>query len=201
MPWTVRAVDLAEAAPLAAFAAALFRQAYGATHPEPVLSEYLAKAFSVTRTAQTIADPASTVLVIESVDGAWAGYAELHEGAPVAPGTKLDVPLLGTAPLEIVRFYVDRQWHGRGVAHALMESCDVVARERGCDVLWLQAWQEAAQAVRFYRKVGFGIHGTAVFMFGKRADADFILVRAVANAPSPQTAGGRTQPPFDTLIP
>ena len=182
LPWRVRGVASAEAARLASFAATLFRDAYGVTHPEPVLSEYLAKAFAIARTAETIADPASTMLVIESVDGVWAGYAELHEGAPSASGTKLEVPLPGAAPLEIVRFYVDRQWHGRGVAQALMQSCEVAARERGCDVLWLQAWQEAAQAVRFYRKSGFAIHGTAVFMFGERADADFILARPVTDA-------------------
>ena len=190
VPWSVRTVDRTEAERLARFAAIVFRQAYGVTHPEPVLSDYLAKAFSVTRMAQAIADPASAMLVIESTEGVWAGYAELHEGAPVAPGTVLDLPLPGAAPLEIVRFYVDAQWHGRGVAQTLMQSCPAVARERGCDVLWLQAWQEAGQAVRFYRKAGFTMHGTAVFMFGERADADFILARPVDALPDSPAAVG-----------
>ncbi len=179
MQWHVRAVDRTEAARLATFAAALFRQAYGVTHPEPVLSEYLAKAFAVTRMTGALDDPHGVMLLIESADGTWAGYAELHEGAPVAPGTVVDVPLPGTSPMEIVRFYIDATWHGQGAAQALMQGCDGVARERGCDVLWLQAWQDAAQALRFYRKAGFALHGTAVFMFGERVDADFILARLV----------------------
>ena len=177
----VRTADPADAERLATFAAALFQQAYGPTHPEPVLSEYLAKAFAVSRMTRVLEDPASTMLVIETGDGTWTGYAELHEGAPGAPGMVVDLPLPGARPLEIVRFYVDARWHGQGVAQTLMDSCDAIARDRGCDVLWLQAWQEAAQAVRFYRKAGFAMHGTAVFMFGERADADFILARSVAN--------------------
>jgi GNAT superfamily N-acetyltransferase len=118
--------------------------------------------------------------VAEALDGAWMGYAELHEGGPTAPTTILDVPFTGTAPVEIVRFYVDQAWHGQGVAQALMQACDALARARGGDTLWLQAWQEAPQALRFYRKAGFAVHGTAVFAFGERQDADFVLARGTA---------------------
>ena len=180
--WSVRAVAPSEASRLAILAATLFRQAYGVTHPEPMLSGYLADSFSVERMVESLADAATATLVIESSDGAWAGYAELHDGGPSASTTILDVPLRGAAPLEIVRFYVDQAWHGHGVAQILMRSCAALARERGRDVLWLQAWQDAHQAVRFYRKSGFEIHGTAVFMFGERADADFILARPLSGS-------------------
>ena len=180
MTWSIRVVAPSEASQLATFAATLFRQAYGVTHPEPTLSVYLATSFAEQRVRRSLEDPASTTLVVESADGTWIGYAELHEGEPSASSTVVEVPLPGTAPLEIVRFYVDRAWHGQGVAHALMHACDALARTRGCDMLWLLAWQEAAQAVRFYHKAGFSIHGTGIFAFGERADADFILARPVS---------------------
>lgn len=179
---TIRPVAPSEASRLASFAARLFRQAYGVTHPEPTLSAYLATSFAERRVRQSLENAATTMLVVESVDGTWMGYAELHDGGPTEPTAILEVPLPGTAPLEIVRFYVDQAWHGQGVAQALMLACDALARTRGCDVLWLQAWQEAAQAVRFYHKAGFTIHGTAIFAFGERADSDFILARRVVAA-------------------
>ena len=180
MTWSIRVAEPKEAARLATFAATLFRQAYEATHPEPTLSAYLAKSFAVERMSQTLGDPASTILIAVAEDGSWIGYAELHEGPPTAATTKLTRALPGIAPIEIVRFYVDREWHGRGVAQALMRACDDQARMHGCDVTWLQAWQEAAQALRYYEKAGFEIHGTAVFQFGQRADRDFILARSLA---------------------
>ena len=178
MTWSIRAAEPSEARQLANFGATLFRQAYKATHPEPTLSEYLAEAFASSRIARTLEDPASTILIIVSTDGSWIGYAELHAGPPTAPTTVLTRPLPGLAPMEIVRFYVDRPWHGRGVAQDLMHACEKHTRVRGCDCLWLQAWQQAHQALRFYSKAGFEVYGTAVFAFGERRDSDLILARA-----------------------
>jgi GNAT superfamily N-acetyltransferase len=179
MTWTIRAAERSEAPQLAAFGATLFRQAYEVSHPEPTLSAYLASSFAIPSMARTLEDPASTVLVIVSADGSWIGYAELHRGAPTVPTTVLTRALPGAAPMEIVRFYVDQKWHGHGVAQALMRACDDRALASACDALWLQAWQQAAQALRFYRKEGFDVYGTAVFNFGERADGDFILARGL----------------------
>jgi GNAT superfamily N-acetyltransferase len=181
MTLSIRAVEASEAPRLANLGAMLFRQAYEVTHPEPTLSQYLASSFAIPRVARTLEDSASTIFVVES-SGTWIGYAELHRGAPIAPTTVLARPLPGAAPLEIVRFYVDKEWQGRGVAQALMRACEDHARLKACDVIWLQAWQSAAQAVRFYQKEGFEIHGTAVYHFGERVDADFILARRLTGA-------------------
>ena len=181
-PWSIRHAKPDEAPQVATFGAMLFRQAYEATHPEPTLSDYVAQSFAVTRVAQTLEDPASTILVVVSGHSSWIAYAELHQGAPTTVITR---PLPGAAPMEIVRFYVDQPWHGRGVAQYLMNACEEQARAQGCDALWLQAWQEADRALRFYKKVGFGVYGTAVFTFGARADGDLILSRALTVTSEP----------------
>lgn len=180
MTWSIRPADSNDARRLASFAAELFRQAYRATHPEPALTEYVATAFAELDFAQAIADPSCAALLVESTDGAWLGYAQLQGGAPTPPMRQLATALPGRRPLEIVRFYIDDAWQGRGVAQELMEACEEDARKRGCDVMWLQAWQEAHQALRFYQKVGFSVYGTAMFNFGERVDNDLVLARAVA---------------------
>jgi GNAT superfamily N-acetyltransferase len=178
MTWLIRAAEPGDAKQVAALGGVLFRQAYEATHPEPTLSEYLATSFALSSVVRTLEDPASTILVVEA-NGSWIGYAELRAGTPTAPTTVLTRNLPGAAPMEIVRFYVDRAWHGRGVAHDLMLACEERARMSGCDALWLQAWQQAAQALRFYTKEGFDVYGSAVFEFGERADGDLILARGL----------------------
>jgi diamine N-acetyltransferase len=176
--WRIRTAEPGDARQLAILGAALFRQAYEPTHPEPTLSEYVASSFGVARVAQTLEDPASTILVV-STNASSIGYAELHEGPPTASTTVVTRALPGAAPMEIVRFYVDHEWHGHGVAQALMRACEERARRRSCDALWLQAWTQADRALRFYRKAGFEVYGTAVFSFGARADADLILARGI----------------------
>ena len=182
MTWSIRAAEAGEAPQLAAFAAMLFRQAYGITHPEPTLSEYLTDSFAIPRFSRTLEDPASTILLVVSTSGCWIGYAELHLGAPTATTTVLTRTLPGTAPIEIVRFYVDQEWHGQGVAQSLMGACEERARMSDGDALWLQAWQQAPRALGFYRKAGFEVYGTAVFTFGERADGDFILARGITRS-------------------
>jgi len=174
--FTIRTCGPHEAARLGTTAARLFTQAYGPTHPEPELSAYLARAFAPERLAAELADPARCALVVES-GGAWIGYAYLHESTDGCPE---GVP--GQRPVEIVRFYVDAGWHGRGVAQALMAACDEEARRRGADMLWLAVWQEAARPLAFYRRAGFEVVGTTTFAFGDRLDDDFVMARRIAGA-------------------
>jgi diamine N-acetyltransferase len=173
--FTIRACGPHEATRLGTTAARLFTQAYGSTHPEPELSAYLASAFAPERLAAELAHPARYALVVES-GGAWIGYAYLHESTE---GWPEGVP--GEHPVEIVRFYVDAGWHGRGVAPALMAACEDEARGRGADTLWLDVWQQAARPLAFYRRTGFEVVGTTTFAFGDRLDDDFVMVRRIAS--------------------
>jgi ribosomal protein S18 acetylase RimI-like enzyme len=165
-----------EAAALSELAAELFRQGYLATHPEPEFSRYVARAFSTDAFTRDLADPHKVILVVEEAPtGSLIAYAVLRDGAPSGEQSR---EYEGDA-IEILRFYVDEKWHGAGVAQALMNACVVEATTRGCDVIWVQAWQQAARAVAFYKKAGFVVAGTAKFEFGDRFDDDFLLVRRV----------------------
>lgn len=177
MSLSIRRVAAAEAARLGAFAARTFREAYGPTHPEPTLSAYVAECFAADAVGRRLVDPARTVLVAEDEAGEWLGYAELRVGVPDDARVTPDRPLPSARALEIARFYVASSHHGRGIAQALMRGCEALASEAGADFVWLQAWQEAAQALRFYAKEGFAVYGTAVFQFGDRVDHDFLLVK------------------------
>jgi ribosomal protein S18 acetylase RimI-like enzyme len=170
--FAIRACTPADAALLAALGAELFVQGYGATHPEPELSRYLARSFGAERFARELADPAVWVVVAEVAPNDPIGYAYLRETNGERPDG-----VDGARPFEVLRFYVDQAWHGRGVAQALMAACEAEARTRGGDVLWLSVWQEAARPLAFYRRYGFEVVGHTIFEFGERLDDDYVVAK------------------------
>jgi len=175
---------------LGELAARLFREAYGPTHPEPTLSEYLDASFGADAVAARLGEPAYSALVVESDSGDWLGYAELCVRPPEGAHIALARALPSARGLEVVRFYVERSQHGRGVAQALMRAVEELALDAGCDVIWLQAWQEAPQVLRFYQKAGFEVYGTATFAFGARTDRDYLLVKPLRAAEATPRATG-----------
>ena len=159
-----------EAPVLAALGIRLFREAYEATHPEPDLSPYLARAFDPDRLAIELGEREIRVLFAVDQDDRPIGYGYVRAAVAERPAC---VP--GTRPWEILRFYVETQWHGRGVAAPLFTACEREARQQGADALWLAVWQKAERPQAFYRRMGLEVVGTTVFEFGQRRDADFVM--------------------------
>jgi ribosomal protein S18 acetylase RimI-like enzyme len=89
------------------------------------------------------------------------------------------LPSTGVVPLpttEVARFYVDAQFHGRGVAQATMAEVKRTALQRGAASLWLSVAQTATQAIRFYEKEGFRISGELVYLLGDDPKDDWLMV-------------------------
>lgn len=167
----VRRGTPADAEALAAFAARVFQETFATdTSPED-MARFLANTYSRTHQAAELSAPDVTTL-LALVDDTLAGFAQ------VRPGEPLDV-LTSSSPVELWRLYVDRRWHGRGVAQALMTMVEADARERGADSLWLGVWEHNARAQAFYRKFGFTTVGSHVFLLGDDAQTDVIMVRTL----------------------
>jgi GNAT superfamily N-acetyltransferase len=168
-----RLAEPADAAALGEFMARNFLAAYGhCSTPENVQAAV----------QEHYGEPAQLRQILDShrynliaLDGEqWVGHAQLHVGAE-APSKTLSVPAL-----ELSRFYVDTAFHGRGVAQAMMAEIKREARSRGAASLWLSAWQEAPQAIRFYEKSGFRIAGELIFMVGDDPKNDWLMACELA---------------------
>jgi ribosomal protein S18 acetylase RimI-like enzyme len=159
-----------EAARLAAFAARLFRETYSPTCRTEDVEAYAVEAFTEARQQAELRDG---VTLLAEVDGELAGYAQLRRGDAPAE-------VVGGRPLEIARFYVDSAWQGRGVAGEMMDAVLSAAAGWGCDVAWLGVWEENARAIRFYRRLGFTVVGSASFRMGEDDQRDHLMARAVA---------------------
>jgi len=146
-------------------------ETYGPTHPEPELSRYLARSFSVDGVREAISEADVSMFLAENTAGVPVAYAYLRATSEPPTGVS------GLRPFEIVRFYVDRACQGRGVGAALMDACFGDAKKRGADVIWLQVWKEAPWAVGFYQRMGFSVVGSAPFYFGDQIGDDHIMSR------------------------
>jgi len=165
----IRLASAADAATLAAFARRLFHETFAADNRPEDMAAYEAATFSAERQAAEIADAAGLVL-LATVGDAWAGYAQLGTGEPPAG--------VARPAVEIRRFYVDRAWHGRGVAAALMAAVRDAALERGARALWLGVWERNPRAIAFYAKCGFADVGAQPFRLGADLQTDRVMTRS-----------------------
>jgi len=167
----IRAARVADAPWLADLAERTFRETYTAYNTPEDMERYVADHFAPELQAAELSDPRFVTLVAE-VEGRPAAYAQLgHRPAP--PG------VTGAEPMEIVRFYVDRPWHGQGLAQELMRAAAEYAQAAGARTLWLGVWERNPRAIAFYRKSGFTEVGTQTFVLGRDHQRDLVLERPI----------------------
>ena len=162
---------VADAAALAEFAARTFADAFGADNTPEDLAAYLAATYSAEQQARELADPDRITLLIE-VGDAIAAFAQVQRRAPPPCVT-------GPAPIEILRFYVDRPWHGKGVAQQLMQAAHHAAGAMGGATVWLSTWERNPRGRAFYAKCGFADVGTGYFQVGSDRQIDRIFAMPI----------------------
>ena len=98
-----------------------------------------------------------------------------------------DVPscVRGSAPVELLRFYVDQAWHGQGIAQVLMAEVIAAAVADGSKTLWLGVWERNPRALAFYGKCGFRDVGSHEFVMGTDHQTDRILARSLERDGAP----------------
>lgn len=174
---TIRSAVPDDAATLATLGARTFAETF-AEHNDPQdMARYLAIAYGEAIQRRELEDDNVRYLLLEE-GGAPAGYAMLRLRSPspaVADG----------APLEIKRFYLAREYHGLGLADALMAACERVAREQGSATIWLAVWERNARAMRFYARHGFREVGSQPFLLGGDLQRDLVMARPVAGTQMP----------------
>jgi ribosomal protein S18 acetylase RimI-like enzyme len=144
-----------------------FTDAYAANHEADALARHVAVAFRDERLRDELASDDAPVFLVAH-EGILVAYACLGLG-PAPAGVH------GTRPVEIVRFYVDRAWHGRGIAGPLMDAVLGAARDAGGDVAWLTTWEHNSRALGFYARQGFARVGRATYLFDGVPENDQLL--------------------------
>ena len=169
--FVIRPAELSDAAALAEFGARTFYETFAADNTAEDMRLHLASAWSPQLQRAEIADPALDTLLACADDGALAAFAQLradHAPANCANGA-------GHRAQAVLR----RQslaWHGPGArAHARGGSAGAPSRRARVVARRLGAQYVRAQA--FYRKCGFELVGTQVFVVGTDPQTDHVMLR------------------------
>jgi GNAT superfamily N-acetyltransferase len=165
---TIRLATPADAPVLAELARRTFFDTFGPDNDPADMALHLAKSFGVDIQTRELNDRDITTLIVEEAGEAIA-FAQLS-------GDHVPACVTGPSPIELWRFYVSQEWHGRGIAKPLMERVKVEARARGARTLWLGVWERNVRARGFYAKCGFTDAGEHIFLFGTDPQTDKVMV-------------------------
>jgi ribosomal protein S18 acetylase RimI-like enzyme len=169
-PIGIRRATLADAEALAEFGARTFFESFAKDNTAEDMALHLSSAWAPDLQRAEILDAQFDTLLACDGQGRLAGFAQLRTGhAPAGIAT--------VAPVEVLRFYVDRPWQGQGVAGLLMHAVQDQARVRGARELWLGVWERNERAQAFYRKHGFRKVGTQIFVVGTDPQTDHVMLR------------------------
>ena len=167
----VRRGEPSDAPALAEFAARTFVEAFGPANRREDMEAHLASAYGVAQQGRELADPKCITVLMQAGDSL-VGYAQVRRAPPPAC-------VVGEEPVELHRFYVDRPWHGQGVAQRLMEAVHAAARDLGGRTLWLGVWERNPRAIAFYQKSGWHDTGATTFCVGPDRQTDRVMVTPV----------------------
>ena len=68
--------------------------------------------------------------------------------------------------MEIKRFYVLKEFQGKGVGKILLDKALEIALQSKVDFIWLAVWEENPKAIKFYQKNGFLEFNKHIFKLG-----------------------------------
>ncbi|ABF40149.1 GCN5-related N-acetyltransferase [Candidatus Koribacter versatilis Ellin345] len=160
-----RRASTSDAEALSEFARAVFPLGGRPGAAQADLDAYFEEKLTPDRFREAIADT-NVVLFIAEFEQKIAGYGELWHDSPHPQLTE-------PHPSEVRKLYVGPNFHGSGVAHALMLEMLAYAAHP----VWLGVFSENPRAIRFYERFGFKIIGTQQFLVGNDPQEDFLMRR------------------------
>lgn len=166
-----RATD-ADAALLSSMALKIFLDTFSEGNRAEDIALHAERAYSPEIQLRELGDESRAWFIAEA-GGEAAGFAMVGE-----PESKSCADF--ESPVELFRFYVDKAWHGRGVAGPLMEAVEEFARSTGGKTLCLGVWERNARAIRFYEKTGFRDVGSQPYLLGEDLQTDRVMIRVIA---------------------
>jgi len=108
-----------------------------------------------------------TLLVVQK--DKFVGYSTIRIGSR-------EEQIKGPDPVaEIWRFYISKEFIGKGAAKMLMDRTMEVVKESKASIVWLGVWENNHRAQNFYKKYGFQEVGYHDFVIGTAVDRDLLF--------------------------
>jgi diamine N-acetyltransferase len=156
-----------DAEALAEIGSITFYEAFAAQNNPVDMAIYIEQQFNVEKVREELKDPKNLFLMVD-VAGELAAYTKVRFGSS-AQG------LEGKKVVEIERIYVLNHFQALGIGASLLSYITKHVLEKGVEVIWLGVWEQNHKAIRFYRRWGFEVFGSHVFMLGTDAQNDLMM--------------------------
>ena len=167
----IRLAKVSDAKNLASLAEATFRDAFSQFNSQENMDVHCAKSYGKTIQELEINNKNYITLVAEDNDKLIA-YAQLR-------WNKKPQCISSERSGEVQRLYVDKNYHGSGIAHQLMTKCIEIYQQDSKDLVWLGVWENNPRAIAFYKKFGFKEVGEHKFLLGDDLQRDIIMARSL----------------------
>ncbi len=167
--YCIRNAVKSDANQLSKLAERTFRTTFARVNSEENMQDHCSNSYSEKIQFNEISSPNIITLVVENKSELIA-YAQLHKD-------KSPECIQATRPIEIRRFYVDAEWHGKKIAQSLMNKILRCTDSLAADIIWLGVWELNPRAITFYKKWGFKEVGDHCFYLGADRQRDLIFSR------------------------
>lgn len=146
-----------------------FLETFSPSNSEENMKKYLEEGFSVEKlTAELNNHDSEFYFALFNKDV--IGYLKVNFGIS-------QTELKDDKALEIERIYVLQEFHGKKVGQILFEKAINLAKDKGCDYVWLGVWEENERAISFYKKNGFVEFDKHIFKLGDDEQTDIMMMK------------------------
>ena len=169
----MRRITLQDVPALSFIAQKTFYDTFTGTCTDDDMSDFLQRFYSEEILLEEVKNPAFQYFFIEINDNP-AGYI-LFADADV----EFD-EIKGSSALELKRFYILEEYHGKGLAQKMMHFLVDHAVSEGYDCIFLGVWEHNLKAQKFYKKFEFKLTShTHDFPIGNTPQTDVYMWKSI----------------------
>jgi GNAT superfamily N-acetyltransferase len=144
-----------------------FYETFSSQNTAERMEMYLQDAFSPVRIKSELKDANNSFFFV-CLNAKPIGYIKLKYNAGIEF-------IHADEALEIERFYLTKDYYGKGIALQMMEHCVDIAMRLHKKIVWLGVWELNPRAMRFYEKMNFKPCGRKVFLMVDEEQWDVLM--------------------------
>ena len=170
---TMRRITLEDVPALSFLAKKTFYDTFTGTCTEDDMSNFLETFYNENTLAEEVSNNSFQYFFAE-LDEEIVGYILFSDGEVSFDEIK------GSTALELKRLYILNEYHGKGIAHDVMNFFLDYAMAQGYDVAFLGVWEHNLKAQKFYKKHGFTMSThTHDFPIGNTPQTDVYMWKSI----------------------
>jgi ribosomal protein S18 acetylase RimI-like enzyme len=167
MTTTIKKCTLEDLPTLQQISVETFNETFKHQNSSDNMKVYLDRAFSLNQLQKELTASSSEFFFI-SCDTEVAGYLKINADAAQSENA-------GDESLEVERIYIRNKFQNRGLGKHLINKAIEAAVVQNKKKIWLGVWEHNANAIAFYKKLGFVHTGAHSFYLGEDEQIDLIM--------------------------